>query len=248
MDSLLSGSIAGIVADVATHPLGTVKTRLQVQGASASSLTRYGGVAQGLTRILTKEGVGALYKGVGVVVATAAPAQGLFFLGNDSPRPPAAPARGGRQPAGRGSLRVLCWVPMDTVKEGCRSRASSNAGPRRSSAGRGTRCGRSRGGKGWGLPGVLGPPGDVRLNGLFFAIYEACKDAGVHGLGSGVVAARGGLPHEPHGSREDQTPSGPHGPRLRYAGAFDCVGQILRREGLPHSSTGRRAARPSRRG
>ena len=60
MDSLLSGSIAGIVADVATHPLGTVKTRLQVQGASASSLTRYGGVAQGLTRILTKEGVGAL--------------------------------------------------------------------------------------------------------------------------------------------------------------------------------------------
>ena len=55
MDSLLSGSIAGIVADVATHPLGTVKTRLQVQGASASSLTRYGGVAQGLTRILTKK-------------------------------------------------------------------------------------------------------------------------------------------------------------------------------------------------
>ena len=65
MDSLLSGSIAGIVADVATHPLGTVKTRLQVQGASASSLTRYGGVAQGLTRILSREGVGALYKGVG---------------------------------------------------------------------------------------------------------------------------------------------------------------------------------------
>ena len=122
MDSLLSGSIAGIVADVATHPLGTVKTRLQVQGASASSLTRYGGVAQGLTRILTKEGVGALYKGVGVVVATAAPAQGLFFLGNDKAREalrPHLPAAAASFAAGCVAQLCgsLCWVPMDTVKE-----------------------------------------------------------------------------------------------------------------------------------
>ena len=113
MDSLLSGSLAGIVADVATHPLGTVKTRLQVQGASASSLTRYGGVAQGLTRILTKEGVGALYKGVGVVVATAAPAQGLFFLGNDTarealrPHLPAAAAMVMLRPTS-----FVTWLPL----------------------------------------------------------------------------------------------------------------------------------------
>ena len=122
MDSLLSGSIAGIVADVATHPLGTVKTRLQVQGASASSLTRYGGVAQGLTRILSREGVGALYKGVGVVVATAAPAQGLFFLGDDTAREalrPHLPAAAASFAAGCVAQLCgsLCWVPMDTVKE-----------------------------------------------------------------------------------------------------------------------------------
>ena len=74
MDSLLAGSMAGIVADLVTHPLGTIKTRLQVQGAGSGSaaLAQYSGVGQAGARILATEGFGALYRGIGVVVATAA--------------------------------------------------------------------------------------------------------------------------------------------------------------------------------
>ena len=196
MDSLISGSIAGIVADVATHPLGTVKTRLQVQGASASSLTRYGGVAQGLTRILTKEGVGALYKGVGVVVATAAPAQGLFFLGNDKAREalrPHLPATAASFAAGCVAQLCgsLCWVPMDTVKERLQVEGQLKRGSKAELGGSWNAVRtilRREGLRGfypayWVHQATWAP-----FNGLFFAIYEACKDAGVHGLGSGVVA------------------------------------------------------------
>ena len=71
------------------------------------------------------------------------------------------------------------------------------------------------------------------FNGLFFAIYEACKDAGVHGLGSGVVAgvAAGFLtnPMDLVKTRLQVARTDPS--TYAYAGAFDCVGQILRREG-----------------
>ena len=71
------------------------------------------------------------------------------------------------------------------------------------------------------------------FNGLFFAIYEACKDAGVHGLCSGVVAgvAAGFLtnPMDLVKTRLQVARTSPE--TFAYAGAFDCVGQILRREG-----------------
>ena len=241
MDSLLSGSIAGIVADVATHPLGTVKTRLQVQGASASSLTRYGGVAQGLARILSREGVGALYKGVGVVVATAAPAQGLFFLGNDTAREalrPHLPAAAASFAAGCVAQLCgsLCWVPMDTVKERLQVEGQLKRGSKAELGGSWNAVRtilRREGLRGfypayWVHQATWAP-----FNGLFFAIYEACKDAGVHGLGSGVVAgvAAGFLtnPMDLVKTRLQVARTSPE--TFAYAGALDCVGQILRREG-----------------
>ena len=171
MDALLSGSVAGIVADVITHPIGTIKTRLQVQGAGGASgaLTSYGGIGgraetlpvgcgfcrvfrkddasmptrqklsktvvvspneidapagigEAATSIVRTEGAGALYKGLGVVVATAAPAQALFFLGldatNDALKPRLPPAVAS---FAAGFCAQLCgsmlWVPMDTIKE-----------------------------------------------------------------------------------------------------------------------------------
>ena len=66
MDSLLAGSVAGIVADIVTHPIGTIKTRLQVQGASAgsSSLAQYGSIGDAASRILRAEGPHAFFSGL----------------------------------------------------------------------------------------------------------------------------------------------------------------------------------------
>jgi hypothetical protein len=84
--NLAAGAISGVVADVLTHPLSTVKTRLQVEGAqatfSAASAAHGAKLAAAsgrpnpvvmLHRIWATEGMVALFRGVGIVVAGASP-------------------------------------------------------------------------------------------------------------------------------------------------------------------------------
>jgi hypothetical protein len=66
--SLLAGAVSGVIADVSTHPLSTVKTRLQVEGAQTPRGTRMNPIAM-LLRVGSVEGASALFRGVGVVVA-----------------------------------------------------------------------------------------------------------------------------------------------------------------------------------
>ena len=114
---------AGVVADLITHPVSTVKTRLQVQGASRAgtgSLVQYRGIWHATSSIARAEGAAGLYKGVGIVVASAAPAQGLYFVGYDAARA-ALPKDYALSNFAAGCAAQLCgslfWVPMDTVKE-----------------------------------------------------------------------------------------------------------------------------------
>lgn len=51
LKGLAAGAVSGVIADVLTHPLSTVKTRLQCQGAATSGNIvgeRYGGFFPGL--------------------------------------------------------------------------------------------------------------------------------------------------------------------------------------------------------
>lgn len=120
---LCSGAIAGVVSDVLTHPFSTIKTRLQVQGATASvsggATEIYSGPISALISICRKEGIKSLYKGVGVVVVAAAPSQALYFGGYETVKRLA-----GDHPLsifGAGCAAQLCgslaWVPMDVIKE-----------------------------------------------------------------------------------------------------------------------------------
>lgn len=245
MDSLISGSIAGIVADVVTHPMGTVKTRLQVQGASSSSLTKYSGVGQGLTRILSTEGVGALYQGVGVVVVTAAPAQGLFFLGNDLARDalrPHLPAAAASFAAGFFAQLCgsLCWVPMDTVKERLQVEGQLRLGSQARLGGSWNAVRTI-----WGREGLRGfyPAYWVHqatwapFNGIFFAIYEGLKGIADErgyptlpcGIIAGVVAGSLTNPMDLVKTRLQVARADPS--TFAYDGALDCARQVLRREG-----------------
>jgi hypothetical protein len=83
--NLAAGAISGVVADVLTHPLSTVKTRLQVEGAQATFSAAAASAQAGaktaaaaaarpnpvvmLHRIWATEGMVALFRGVGIVVA-----------------------------------------------------------------------------------------------------------------------------------------------------------------------------------
>ena len=82
---MASGAIAGATADILTHPLSTVKTRLQCQGAMQSGTgVHYKGPISGMINIVRIEGIRSLYKGLGVVVYGAAPGQALYFSGYEA--------------------------------------------------------------------------------------------------------------------------------------------------------------------
>ncbi len=116
---LFAGSVSGILADVATHPLSTLKTRLQCTGAELSKHHPKLSFYTGFRNILRQEGVGALYRGVGIVCAVAAPGQALYFVGYEAAR-----AVGDKSPIANfiagGCAQLtgsLVWVPMDVIKE-----------------------------------------------------------------------------------------------------------------------------------
>ena len=73
---LLLISPAGAVADAATYPMMTIKSRMQVQGTQ--SAYSYSGPLQAASTIIAKEGWRSLYKGFSTVLQTA-PAQALYM-------------------------------------------------------------------------------------------------------------------------------------------------------------------------
>lgn len=248
MDSLLAGSVAGIVADLITHPIGTIKTRLQVQGASkGASLAQYSGIRGAATSILRTEGAGTLYRGIGIVVATAAPAQGLFFVGNDFARdalepyvPPAAAN------FAAGFFAQLCgsmlWVPMDTVKE--RLQIEGQLKTLKGDAALGSSFGAVKkiiareGFKGFFPAYWIHQWTWAPFNGLYFSIYEACKaytdaasmPAWPCGIVAGVIAGAATNPADLVKTRLQVARAAPE--TFQYAGAIDCARTIVRKEGL----------------
>jgi len=125
MVQVTAGSISGMLADLATHPLSTIKTRLQCQGAAAASgegaaaEVLYKSTFEGMRHMIAKEGVMSLYKGVGIVVAAAAPAQAMYFAGYEAGRSLLGSSSSAIFAAG--CMAQLCgsvtWVPMDVIKE-----------------------------------------------------------------------------------------------------------------------------------
>lgn len=72
----LAGTGAGSIACLATYPLDLVKTRFQV-----SKHPGYSGTVDALQQIVRREGVGALYKGIGTSLFGSAFAWGVYFYG-----------------------------------------------------------------------------------------------------------------------------------------------------------------------
>lgn len=57
---MLSGGVAGSIAEILTIPLDTAKVRLQVQGAGG----QYRGMLHCVRTMAAEEGVGSLFKGL----------------------------------------------------------------------------------------------------------------------------------------------------------------------------------------
>lgn len=179
---MISGAVSGVIADLLTHPFSTVKTRLQVQGATnpaaGTSSLLYSGPIQAFSHIFRTEGIGALYRGAGIVVFAAAPSQALYFGGYETTR-----RVFGDNPVtnfGAGIVAQFCgslaWVPMDVVKERLQIEGQ-------------VKTEQSYGGSYNAFKNIVKNEGAVGLyraywmhqltwapfNGLYFAIYEQLK-------------------------------------------------------------------------
>ena len=70
------GALAGAAADICLFPMDTLRARLMV--STAKGAARRGLLHEGAS-LVRAEGVGALYKGIGVHLFASIPANGIFY-------------------------------------------------------------------------------------------------------------------------------------------------------------------------
>ena len=77
--SLGIGAMAGAAAQSSAHPLDVIRKRLQVQGINGNPVL-YKNTFDCMTGIASKEGVGALYKGLGPACVATIPGTGIAYI------------------------------------------------------------------------------------------------------------------------------------------------------------------------
>jgi len=111
------------MADGATHPVDTIRTRLWMQGGKNAGY-RYNGLWHGFCDIVKKEGVRSLYKGFGSVALLTPVAHGLYFGSYEWAKKALSEKTecsesGGHLIAGffANGVGAFIWNPMDVVKQ-----------------------------------------------------------------------------------------------------------------------------------
>ena len=77
--SLGLGALAGAAAQTSAHPLDVIRKRLQIQGINGNPVL-YKNTIDCLTGITSKEGFGALYKGLGPACVATIPGTGIAYI------------------------------------------------------------------------------------------------------------------------------------------------------------------------
>ncbi|KDO28617.1 hypothetical protein SPRG_06473 [Saprolegnia parasitica CBS 223.65] len=81
LSTIVSGGIAGGINATLVAPVELVRNRLQVQGTSASQ--QYSGTFDVIAKVVKREGVFALWKGLSATITRDALGVGLYFMGFD---------------------------------------------------------------------------------------------------------------------------------------------------------------------
>ncbi|PWN21217.1 putative ODC2-mitochondrial 2-oxodicarboxylate carrier [Microstroma glucosiphilum] len=78
-----AGAVAGVTELLCLYPLDVVKTRMQLQTASAVGADRYNGMFDCFKKIIANEGAGRLYRGIVPPLMLEAPKRAVKFAAND---------------------------------------------------------------------------------------------------------------------------------------------------------------------
>ncbi|KAA0162457.1 hypothetical protein FNF31_03256 [Cafeteria roenbergensis] len=188
--TMLGSALSGTLARLPTHPLDTLKARLQtLRAGSMAAGARPPSALELLRTIARTEGLRGLYRGLGVTLTLGPFASVLYFTGYEGSRDalkralPGAPAALSHLSAGliAEALSCVLFVPVDVIKERMQVQGGRPAG-----AGTTYYTGtvhaitsiyRGEGLAGvyrgyWATVGSFGP-----FSALYFAFYEAAKAA-----------------------------------------------------------------------
>jgi solute carrier family 25 phosphate transporter 23/24/25/41 len=77
--SLGLGALAGAAAQTSAHPLDVIRKRLQIQGINGNPVL-YKGTIDAFSGVCGKEGLGALYKGLGPACVATIPGTGIAYI------------------------------------------------------------------------------------------------------------------------------------------------------------------------
>jgi solute carrier family 25 phosphate transporter 23/24/25/41 len=77
--SLGLGALAGAAAQTSAHPLDVIRKRLQIQGINGNPVL-YKGTISAFSGVCSKEGPGALYKGLGPACVATIPGTGIAYI------------------------------------------------------------------------------------------------------------------------------------------------------------------------
>ena len=116
----ICGAAAGAAADTCLFPLDTVRARLMV--STAVGTARRGILREGAA-LVSAEGAGALFKGIGVHLLASVPANGIFYATFEAVRlaladsPLHAPSAAGVAAAAGCLASVVIYSPMEVVKQ-----------------------------------------------------------------------------------------------------------------------------------
>ena len=77
--SLGLGALAGAAAQTSAHPLDVIRKRLQIQGINGNPVL-YKNTIDCITGVANKEGIGALYKGLGPACVATIPGTGIAYI------------------------------------------------------------------------------------------------------------------------------------------------------------------------
>lgn len=113
------GALAGAAADICLFPLDTVRARLMV--STGVGMARRGLLREGMALVRT-EGVGALYKGLGVHLLASMPANGIFYTTFEAVKLAAvgalnAPSAAGLAAAAGCLASLFIYSPMEVIKQ-----------------------------------------------------------------------------------------------------------------------------------
>jgi len=78
-----AGAVAGVSEILVMYPLDVVKTRVQIQSATAVGEDAYNGMLDCFRKIIKNEGAGRLYRGINAPILMEAPKRATKFAAND---------------------------------------------------------------------------------------------------------------------------------------------------------------------